>query len=129
MSTIQKQFSENLKAIRKEKKLSQQAIADKSDMLASTVNRIENMKVAPSIETVERIATAMEVNFIDLFQSTKISDKSIAQKLQMINSLSEYNRKVVEIMIDTVLEKDKLEKVQGLKMKNRLAELDKIRKD
>jgi transcriptional regulator with XRE-family HTH domain len=128
MSSIQELFSENLKAFRKEKKLSQQDVAERSDMLASTFNRIENMKVVPSIDTVERIASAMEIDFIDLFQPREISDKSIVKKLEMLNYLSEYNRSVVEILLDSIIEKDKLEKQKEIKMKKRLDELDKVRK-
>ena len=127
MGNIQSIFSANLKAIRKEKKMSQQAIAERSDMLASTVNRIENMKVTPSIETVEKIATALEVSFVDLFQSREISDKSIADKLNMINNLSDYNRSVVNILLDSIIDKDKLEKSQEVKKQKRLEELKKIR--
>ncbi|WP_452225583.1 helix-turn-helix domain-containing protein [Lacinutrix chionoecetis] len=129
MSEIQKQFSKNLKSLRKEKSLSQQAVADGSGMMASTYNRIENMKVTPSIDTVERIASAIGVDFVDLFQSREVSDKSIAQKLEMINGLSEYNRSVVEIVLDSIIDKDKLEKKQEVKMKIRLEELDSIRKE
>ncbi|MDC9723405.1 MAG: helix-turn-helix transcriptional regulator [Urechidicola sp.] len=128
MSDIQELFSNNLKAIRKEKGLSQQSIADLSGMIASTYNRIENMKVSPSIDTVEKIANAMDVTVSDLFQSRELSDKSLVQKLEMINELSDYNRNVLEIMMDTVLEKDKLEKTQEIKMKKRLIELENVRK-
>ncbi len=128
MSAVQQILSENLKAIRKEKKISQQYIAERSDMLASTYNRIENMKVVPSIETIERIALAIEIPFSDLFQSQNIADKSIVQKLEMIGELSEYNRNVVEILLDSIIEKDKLEKKQEVKMKKRLEELEKVRK-
>ncbi|MBN4046980.1 helix-turn-helix transcriptional regulator [bacterium AH-315-P13] len=128
MSVIQELFSENLKAIRKEKKLSQQDIANKSGILASTYSRIETMRVTPSIDTVERIANAMKIPFSDLFQSRELSDKSLIQKVEMINDLSEYNQSVVEILLDSIIEKDKLEKSQKVKMKNRLAELEKIRK-
>nr|WP_321232900.1 helix-turn-helix transcriptional regulator [uncultured Psychroserpens sp.] len=128
MSLVQQLLSDNLKAIRKEKKVSQQYIAERSDMLASTYNRIENMKVSPSIETIERIANAINVPFAELFQSREISDKSITQKLEMISSLSDYNKSVVEILLDSIIEKDKLEKTQEIKMKKRLADLDKARK-
>ncbi|MCK8479077.1 helix-turn-helix domain-containing protein [Psychroserpens algicola] len=128
MSPIQQLLSDNLKAIRKEKKISQQYIADRSDMLASTYNRIENMKVSPSIETIERIANAIDIPLAELFQSREISDKSVTQKLEMINNLSDYNKSVVEILLDSIIEKDKLEKTQEVKMKKRLADLDKARK-
>ncbi len=127
MDSIQQQFSNNLKSIRKEKKLSQQVIANRSGMLASTYNRIENMKVTPSIDTVEKIATAMEVPFVELFQSRELIDKTIVQKLEIINTLSEYNKNVVEILFDSIIEKDKLEKSQEVKMKKRLEELEKAR--
>ena len=122
MSDIQELFSNNLKAIRKEKGLSQQSIADLSGMIASTYNRIENMKVSPSIDTVEKIANAMDVTISDLFQSRELSDKSLIQKLEMIEKLSEYNQNVTDILFDTIIEKDKLEKSQELKMKNRSEE-------
>lgn len=127
MSTVQQTLSKNLKAIRKEKKISQQYIAERSDMLPSTYNRIENMKVSPSIETIERIALAIEIPFAELFQSREISDKSLKQKLEKIEGLSEYNQSVVGILLDSIIEKDKLEKAQEIKMKLRLEELEKAR--
>ena len=127
MGTVQQTLSENLKAIRKEKKISQQYIAERSDMLPSTYNRIENMKVSPSIDTLERIAVAIDIPFAELFQSREISDKSIKQKLEKIESLSKYNQSVVDILLDSIIEKDKLEKAQEVKMKSRLEELEKAR--
>ena len=127
MSTVQEIVSKNLKAFRKEKKISQQYIAERSDMQPATYNRIENMKVSPSIDTLERIALAMEIPFVELFQSREISDKSIKQKLEKIESLSEYNRNVVEILLESIIEKDSLEKSQQMKMKSRLEELEKVR--
>lgn len=129
MGTVQQTLSKNLKAIRKEKKLSQQYIAERSDMLASTYNRIENMKVSPSIDTLERIASAIDIPFAELFQSREISDKSVIQKLEKIESLSEYNQSVVGILLDSIIEKDALEKSQEVKMKRRLEELGQVRKN
>jgi len=41
--------------------------------------------------------------------------------------MSEYNQNVVTILLDSIIEKDRVEKLQDLKMKSRLAELDAIR--
>lgn len=128
MNSVQETLSNNLKQIRKEKKISQQYIAERSDMLASTYNRIENMKVTPSIETIERIANAIDVPFVELFKSRQIKDKSLVDKLEMINSLSDYNKNVVEILLNTIIEKDKLEKAKEFKVQQRLEELDKLKK-
>lgn len=128
MSVTQQILSANLKAIRKEKKLYQKDIENRTGLLASTYSRIENMEVVPNLGSLEKIAEALEVSVADLFQSREITDKSIAQKLEMVERLSEYNRNVFEVMTDTIIEKDKLEKLQEAKKKNRLAELDKSRK-
>jgi transcriptional regulator with XRE-family HTH domain len=128
MSVTQQILSANLKAIRKEKKIYQKDIETRTGLLASTYSRIENMEVVPNLASIEKIAEALEVSVVELFQSREIADKSIAQKLEMVDKLSEYNRNVFEVMTDTIIEKDKLEKQQETKKKNRLAELDKARK-
>ncbi|MBN4057908.1 helix-turn-helix transcriptional regulator [Olleya sp. AH-315-K02] len=128
MSATQQLLSDNLKAIRKEKKLFQKDIADRSGILASTYSRIETMEVVPNLSSIEKIAEALEVGVAELFQSRKLTDKSLMQKMEMIQNLSEYNRNVVEILFDSIIEKDKLERLQEVKMKNRLKELERSRK-
>jgi hypothetical protein len=49
-------------------------------------------------------------------------------KVIMISDLSEYNKNVVTILFDSMIEKDRVEKLQDVKMKSRLAELNAIRK-
>ena len=128
MSVTQQLLSNNLKAIRKEKGLFQRDIEKRSGVLASTYSRIETMEVVPSLASIEKIASALEVSVADLFQSREISDKSLMQKFEIVAGLSQYNRSVVEILLDSLIEKDKLEKAQQIKMKKRLDELEKARK-
>ena len=129
MSPIHQRVSENLKAIRKERKLSQQDIAERCGILASTYNRVENMKVSPSLETLERISTAIEIPFEQLFQPLELSEQTVVQKLGQISELSEYNQSVINILFDALIDKDKLEKAQQVKLKKRLDELNSIRKE
>lgn len=75
-----------------------------------------------------RIVKVLDTEVVELFQSGDIKDKSIAEKLVLVNDLSEYNRNVVTILLDSMIEKDRVEKLQQVKMKSRLAELDKIRR-
>ena len=128
MSATQQLLSDNLKAIRKEKGLFQRDIEKRSGVLASTYSRIETMEVVPSLASIEKIASALEVSVADLFQSREISDKPLMQKFEMVMKMSDYNRSVVGILLDNLLEKDQLEKTQNIKMKKRLEELDKARK-
>ena len=118
----------NIKRIRKEKGLTQKDVAEGSDMLVPTYSRLERGGSNPSLTSIVRIANALDVSVIELFQTTEIKDRSVAQKLEMINDLSEYNKNVINIMLDSIIEKDRIEKLQDVKMQNRLAELDAIRK-
>ncbi|MFV0571702.1 MAG: helix-turn-helix domain-containing protein [Xanthomarina gelatinilytica] len=127
ITTTQKLLSKNLKEIRKEKGLHQTTVAERSGVIASTYSRIETCQVSPNLSTLEKIAEAMEVPMERFFKQDTTAKKTLLEKLEMIENMEDYNRSVVEVMIDTVLEKDKLEKAQQVKMKKRLQELDNIR--
>jgi len=126
-STTQKLLAQNLKSIRKEKGLSQGQIFERSGVITSTYSRIETCQVSPNLSTLEKLAEALEVSMSEFFKEEEVVDKSIAQKLGTINGMSEYNQNVVGILLDSILEKDKLEKSQKVKMIKRLSELEKIR--
>lgn len=128
MDATQALLLANIKRFRKEKGMSQKDVAERADMLVPTYSRLERGGSTPGLSTIVRIADALGVTVVALFQSSDIKDRSVAQKLEMVNGLSEYNKNVVNIMLDTVIEKDRVEKLQEVKMKNRLAELSAIRK-
>jgi len=127
MSEIQQNLAKNLKSIRKEKGLHQSQVAKKSGVIASTYSRIETCTVSPNLTTLISIAEALKVPMAELFKRTELKDKSLIEKVEMINGLSEYNRSVVEILLGSIIEKDKLEKSQEIKMKRRLEELETVR--
>ena len=128
MEATQALLLENIKRIRKEKAMSQKDVAEKADMLVPTYSRLERGGSTPGLATIVKIAKSLEVPVVELFLTSEIKDRSIAQKLEVINDLSEYNKNVVNIMLDSLIEKDRVEKIQEVKMKNRLAELEKTRK-
>lgn len=128
MTPTQQLMTENLKSLRKEKGLTQAYVAERCDMLASTYSRLETGQVSPQLQTLERVCDAIGIGIGDLFSSREIADRSIADKLEMVNSLSDYNRNVVGILLDSIIEKDSLEKSQEVKMKKRLEELGQVRK-
>ena len=127
ITTTQKLLSKNLKEIRKEKGLNQNTVSERSGVIASTYSRIESCIVSPNLSTLEKLAEAMEVPMERFFKQDANANKSLLEKLEMLEAMEDYNQQIVEIMIDTVLEKDKLERVQQVKMKKRLGELGKLR--
>lgn len=66
-------------------------MAEGCGMLVPTYSRLERGGSNPSLASMVRIAKAIEVEVVELFQSAEIKDKSVAQKLATINNLSVYN--------------------------------------
>ena len=128
MDATQALLLANIKRIRKEKRMSQKDVAEGCGMLVPTYSRLERGGSNPSLASIVRIADALGIAVVELFQSSEIKDKSVAQKLGMVNDLSEYNKNVVTILLDSMIEKDRVEKLQDLKMKSRLVELEKVRR-
>ncbi|WP_298507470.1 helix-turn-helix transcriptional regulator [uncultured Kordia sp.] len=127
MTHYQKVLSENLKRIRKEKKLSQVVIAERSGVITSTYSRVESCQVSPNLSTLEKLAEAMEVPMAEFFREEQEVELTVLDKLESIDAMSEYNQNVVTILLDSIIEKDRVEKLQEVKMKNRLVELETIR--
>ena len=60
-------IADRLKAIREEKNMSQGDIEEKTGLLRCYISRVENGHTVPSIETLEKLARAMEIPMYALF--------------------------------------------------------------
>lgn len=60
-------IAERLRALREEKKLSQGDIEKRTGLLRCYISRVENGHTVPAIETLEKLARAMEVPLYQLF--------------------------------------------------------------
>jgi len=60
-------IGDRLRALREEKKLSQGDIQKRTGLLRPHVSRVENGHTVPSIETLEKLARALEVPLYQLF--------------------------------------------------------------
>ena len=56
-----------IQKIRELKGLSQQDLAAKCNLEKSNMSRLEAGKVNPTLSTLEKVATALEINIIELF--------------------------------------------------------------
>ena len=65
----------NLRRLRVARKLSQESLAVDADVDTSYISRIENGLENPSIALVERLATAMDVQFTDLFRRPRKNER------------------------------------------------------
>ena len=60
-------IGERLRLLREEKKLSQGEIQERSGLLCAYISRVENGHIVPSIETLEKMARALEIPMYQLF--------------------------------------------------------------
>jgi len=60
-------IGDRLRAIREAKKLSQDDIEERSGLKRSYISRVENGHTVPSVETLEKLARALEVPLYQLF--------------------------------------------------------------
>lgn len=58
----------NIRAIRQEKKISLRKLAEMAGLEAAHLSRIENNKIVPNTNTVEKIAAALNANIKDLYK-------------------------------------------------------------
>ena len=128
MEEIHQLLLQNIKRIRKEKGLTQLDVAKGADMLVPTYSRLERGGSNPSLGSMVRIANALGIEVRELLKPSKVKDRSLAEKMELIGTLSESDRGIVELLIDTILEKSRLEKLQDVKIKKRLEELERVRR-
>lgn len=62
----QQKVALNIFTLREQRELSQSEVAERAGIDRKTVNRIENERFSPSIDTLTRISVALGVNVSDL---------------------------------------------------------------
>ena len=107
-------IGDNIKRIRTTKGLSQKEVTVNAGLDTAQYSRIENGKTDPSVTTLERIAKAMGVSLADLFTATdefkeiNSLDKTLMEKVTLIESLTEQEKQAIYIMLDAFIGKRKL---------------------
>lgn len=80
----------------------------------SQYSKIENGKVDPQFSTIEKIAKAIKVDVVnlvaadDVFKDVSAYDKTLVEKLQMVDGLEDGEKKSVFSIIDSLAAKKKL---------------------
>ena len=114
-------IGDRLRAMREEKKLSQGDIQKRTGLVRPYISRVENGHVVPSIETLEKLAGALEVPMYQLFYDgeeppklpnlpkRKSSDETLwgstgkearflDKRRRLLSKTAEENRKLVLLM-------------------------------
>ena len=81
-------IGKKIKKLRKEKKISQEKLAEMISMNHRSILRIENSQTVPTLETLCKIAETLEVDIVDFFEQQKILNRDDIIK-QINNKLDE----------------------------------------
>lgn len=92
ITPIHKILAENLRKIRKEKGLSQEALADLAKIDRTHVGNIENCRNSPGLDILSRLADALEIDVKDFF-STDESLSVAKTPLDRLNAVIPYIRR------------------------------------
>lgn len=107
-------FGKRLIEVRKSKKFSQDDVAKKVGVHGAVIGRYERDEVKPSIETATQIANALEVSLDYLVGSTEVLlDKSIINRIQAIQKLSEEDKGHLYALLDAFLLKSSIKQQMG----------------
>jgi transcriptional regulator with XRE-family HTH domain len=97
-------FGKRLTEVRKEKKISQDALAKKIDVHGAVIGRYERDEVKPSIEVATQIAEALEISLDYLVGSTNlVLDNTIIHRIEDIQQLDSVNRDHLYALMDAFL--------------------------
>jgi transcriptional regulator with XRE-family HTH domain len=64
-------FAKNLRRVRLERGLSQEALADRASLDRTYISALERQRYSPSIDTIESLARALDVDASDLVASRR----------------------------------------------------------
>lgn len=92
ITPIQKILAENLRKIRKEKGLSQDALADLAQIDRTHVGNIENCRNSPGLDVLSRLADALKIDFKDFFSTDGLLSVS-KNPLDRLNAIIPYIRR------------------------------------
>lgn len=88
MTSLREIFGTNLRALRKLRGLSQASLAEKAEISTDMLGRLERGTASPSFESIETLATVLEVPAGALFGANTVSDQSTprGRSLQQISA-------------------------------------------
>jgi transcriptional regulator with XRE-family HTH domain len=107
-----------LRKIREEKRMSQTEIAQSMKMLPNQYNKVENGKVSPSLETLTKIAEALDVS-LDVIvygfsrNNVKPEDASLSEKIQKLNALPAEEKYIANELLNLVFARQSLKNIIG----------------
>lgn len=113
MNNISTLLGEKLRFYRIERELSQEQLAFKSQLTPSYIGQIERGEKSPTIKTLDKLITALDISYQDIFDlefpSTSIVSNSVIEKItyHLSNRSLEEQEAIYNILKQILVFKDK----------------------
>lgn len=97
MKTTRELLGARIKELRKRKGLTQEQLAEKVDLATRYISLIEVGRSSPSLETIENIASTLEVELQDLFDYMHLDPERVASNElgKSLEEIDESSRKLL----------------------------------
>ncbi|WP_318662838.1 helix-turn-helix transcriptional regulator [Treponema sp.] len=96
--TLQETFISNLRKIRKEKRITQEKLAELCSTDTAYIGQIETNRRFPSIQMIEKIASALDVEPHTLFITESSENQEISSELteEILKSIEPVIKKIIQ---------------------------------
>lgn len=103
--TFQMVFAERLAALRKEKKLTQQALADLVGVHVIQIHRYESGASQPSLEVIKKLAVALSVTTDELLFDTseRGPDEELRLQFEAVSRLDAEEKRIIKELLEGML--------------------------
>nr|DAZ18289.1 MAG TPA: helix-turn-helix domain protein [Caudoviricetes sp.] len=92
---------ENIKKIREKKGMTQKELADKCNIIYQTIGKYERDLLNPKYETLQKIATALDISYFELLDISETTKESNIQKITLnveIKNIDEETKKAEKLI-------------------------------
>lgn len=93
-------IGENIQRIRKEKGLTQKQLGERLNMTQSAIGQFENDKTSPKIGTIDKIASALGVNIVDIMEQFTIEQYKTTSEYQQLEKTVQAQEGIIAILTD-----------------------------
>ena len=108
-------MNEKIKKLRKDRGWSQAELAEKLGVHLTHISRLETGRYAPSLELMKKLAELFEVTTdyllyesVDNQGPINLQDKTILERMKLIEALEEQDRKIILGVVDAFLTKQQM---------------------
>lgn len=95
-------IGDQLKAYRKSKGLTTKQLAEKAMVAQSSISDIENNKISPSIDTLNRLLKALDLSFSDFFSNDVHFSADLLQLIETAKTLHPEERQKLNDFLKSI---------------------------